>query len=103
MDNLTINILGKYSILTEYYFIECHSFCNIYFFLTFNTLFFEGVIVTVTGPIFGNPAMNNFAASRAFTAIPMMLVSTLTASDTLTSMGMPKQKTQDVHFTSLPF
>ena len=96
-------MLSKYYIFAEYYFIKGNSFCNLYFFLTFNAFFFEGVIITITGPIFDNPAMNDFAASHAFTAIPMVVVSTLTASDTLTSIGMTEQQTQDAHFTSSSF
>lgn len=85
-------MLSKYYIFTEYYFIKGNSFYNLYFFLTFNTFFFECVIIAITGPIFDNPAMNDFAASHAFTAIPMVVVSTLTASNTLTSMGMTEQQ-----------
>ena len=47
--------------------------------------------------------MGDFAARRALTAIPMVVVATLTASDTLTSMGMTEQQTQDAHFTSSSF
>jgi hypothetical protein len=71
--------------------------------MTFNTFFFERIVIAITEPIFDNPAMNDFAARRAFTTVQMVHVSTLTTEVTLASRGMTEQQAPEAHFPSSSF